>query len=84
MACGVPCIATDVGDASRIIGDCGIVVPPSDSEALGDGLRLLVGRSKEDRQHLGERARERIANEFHIDHSVARYEAFYTEIVHSG
>lgn len=38
MACGLPVVATDVGDARRIVGPCGIVVPASHPEALAKAL----------------------------------------------
>lgn len=38
MLCGVPCIATDVGDSSLIVGDCGWVVEPGNVQALATAL----------------------------------------------
>lgn len=44
MACGVPCVATDVGEARDLIGDTGIVVPPRRPDALAEALALMCER----------------------------------------
>lgn len=38
MACEVPVVTADVGDADIVVGDLGIVVPPGDIDALAGGL----------------------------------------------
>lgn len=38
MASGVPCVVTDVGDSSWIVGNTGIVAPPKNPNALAEGL----------------------------------------------
>jgi len=80
MACCVPCVATDVGDCAKIIGDTGVLVPPRNPAAMAKGWATLLSMNEEDRQKLGMKARDRIASLFNIDIIIRQYETFYVEI----
>src|SRR5256886_7524929 len=45
MACGLPAVATDIGDARLIVADTGLVVPPQSPETLVAAIRALAGES---------------------------------------
>jgi len=77
MACGVPCVATDVGDNAAIIGGCGSVAPPRDPQALAEAMSQLLALSSEERRALGLRARERIQKDYALPAMVRRYSEVY-------
>lgn len=81
MACGVPCVVTDVGDSSRIVGSTGMVVPPKDAGALGESLLTLVREDEDTLQKRGQEARRRIEEEFAIDDITRRFEQLYEEVM---
>jgi glycosyltransferase involved in cell wall biosynthesis len=60
MACGVPCVVTDVGDSALVVGDTGLVVPINDPEALTDGWRCILKRLNENSTSTENKARARI------------------------
>lgn len=73
MACGVPCVVTDVGDSARIVGDCGEVVVPRDPSQLALAMEEMLDRL--DREpDLRQRARARIEDHFSVPSMVERTE----------
>jgi len=80
MACGVPCVVTDVGDSALIVGETGRVVPPKDWEALAAAWREMIEIGAEERKQLGLAARRRIEEHFSLAAIVERYQALYKEI----
>lgn len=80
MACGVPCIATDVGDARWIVGETGKIVPPRNPEALANVIAELIQLGPEPRRRLGTAARERIEREFSLPAVVRQYQELYQEL----
>ena len=65
MACGVPCVVTDVGDSKLIIGETGVLVPPKNPEALSAGFAVMAERLNENPQ-LPHAVRERIESRLGI------------------
>jgi glycosyltransferase involved in cell wall biosynthesis len=66
MACEVPCVVTDVGDAAIVVGDTGWVVPPGDPTALCNAILRALRLSHEERRELGRAARARIKEHFSV------------------
>ncbi len=79
MACGVPCVATDVGDSKHIVGETGRVVSPGGSEALAEAMGEIVAMGAGGRRRLGEAARRRVCDLFNLPDVVAEYERIYVE-----
>ena len=67
MACGVPCVATNVGDSKWVVGDAGEVIPLRDPVALVNALGKLLDR----RPHTPAQIRRRIVEQFSVEKLVA-------------
>jgi glycosyltransferase involved in cell wall biosynthesis len=75
MACGTPCVVTDVGDAALIVGATGWVVPPGNPARLAAAITTAAGEISDpakwnQRQRA---ARERIIERFGLDRMVQSY-----------
>lgn len=81
MACGIPCVVTDVGDCRRLVGKTGVVVPAKDSEALKRGWGRLIDKGQVERANLGAAARRRILENFAISKVAEQYEELYQKVM---
>lgn len=78
MACGTPCVVTDVGAAGEIVGKNGIIVPPGSPELLAKGIEQMIGGLKEvDRQLL----RNAIESRFTLDRHILSMESIYSGLL---
>ena len=82
MTAGLPMVVTDVGGNAEAIsdGETGIVVRPADPGALGAAI-LRLANDPDLRQSMGSLAKTRVATEFSLEESTARYVALYEELL---
>jgi glycosyltransferase involved in cell wall biosynthesis len=80
MACERLCVATRVGDAESILGDCGEIVPPREPEALAGAWLRLLALSTADRVRRGQAARQRIVASFSVSSLVHATSELLTQV----
>jgi glycosyltransferase involved in cell wall biosynthesis len=66
MACERICVVTAAGDSARVVGETGLVVPPSDPAALADACMRQLALPAETQRTLQAAARQRIVAEFAV------------------
>lgn len=81
MACGVPCVVADVGDAATIVGTTGVVVPAAAPDCLAGAWRHVIGLGPTGRHALGQAARARVLERFTLEKVVREYEMLYRRVV---
>src|SRR5215467_685922 len=81
MACGVPCVVTDIGDSAGIVANTGLIVPARNPEAFAQSLAQLIEAGTERRRELGILARQRVEENFSLDVIVRRYEDLYRQLM---
>ncbi len=83
MACGVPCVATDVGECAEVVGDTGHIVPKQDPQRLGEAIGELLRMPRSERTALGDLARKRVVERYDIHRIVERYGDLWRELARS-
>jgi len=73
MACGVPCVVTDVGDSAMVVGDTGCVVPPGDPAALARACAGLLDEPAAAKTARSRAARDRVVNHFSLQAVAMQY-----------
>ena len=76
MACGTPCITTDVGDAGLIVGKTGWVVKPKDPKALANASIEALKEKQSNNESWGQRkdaCRQRIVENFTFEKMIKKY-----------
>jgi glycosyltransferase involved in cell wall biosynthesis len=80
MACGVPCVVTDVGGSAEVVGETGRVVPPRQPDLLAAACLELLGLPRTEFARLGLAARRRMETHYDIHKIAAQYEAVWREV----
>ncbi|MEO1245959.1 MAG: glycosyltransferase family 4 protein [Pseudomonadota bacterium] len=81
MACGLPVVATDVGDVGELVrsGETGYLIPEPDGALLAEALRSLFAAAGRPAQ-LGAAARRLVETRFSTGSMTSRYEALYENL----
>jgi len=81
MACGTPCVVTDVGDAALIVGKTGYVVPPNNSFKLGRAIeRMILEINKKNWSKKKNQSKLRIKNNFGINIMIKSYNKLWNKV----
>lgn len=81
MACGIPTIVTDVGDAAMIVQTPDQIVPPQNTGQLTLAIRKLLALSYEERNRIGQKSRERILTTYGLPTMREKYATFYKTLI---
>lgn len=78
MACGLPCVVTDVGDSRDIVGGAGLIVEKENYIELSKALKEML--EKNDLNEFRINARDRVEEKYSINHFIRKYETIYKRI----
>lgn len=77
MACGVPCVATNVGESANIVGEAGSLVDAGSAPDLAAALLQQLRLDSRQKRQVSRDVIDRITNRFSLRSMIHRYEALY-------
>lgn len=80
MACGIPCVTTDVGDSGEIVGDTGWVRQPGDVDGLARDILAAFSEAPHQRIARVISARQRIVDNFSVERMVNAYDDVWSQV----
>jgi glycosyltransferase involved in cell wall biosynthesis len=81
MACEIPCVVTDVGDAAFVVDQTGVVIPPSQPQALAEAWGTMMDEPPSVHQARGRDSRDRILENFSISIMVQSHAEMYQVLI---
>ena len=81
MACGVPCVATDVGDSAHVLNGQGRIVPPCDPAALAAAVIDLLRLDPRERDGLVAAARLHVETNYSLSKIAEKYIILYESLL---
>ncbi len=83
MACGVPVVSTDGGALPEVVGDCGVIIPVKNVDAMVEAIDQLL-QDPDRRVQLGEAGRARIEEKFCWQVCAREMTEYYREILENA
>lgn len=80
LSCELPCVASRVGGLPEMVGDCGLLTEPKDSDDMREKI-LYILNNKKKAAALGKRGRERMRRRHDWDRIAKQYEALFEQTV---
>jgi glycosyltransferase involved in cell wall biosynthesis len=73
MACGIPCIVTNVGGSAEAVKDqiSGLVIPPESVEAAAEAI-ICLATNPDKHSEMASKTREQVKQSFDIEKSMAK------------
>lgn len=78
MACGIPVVSTDVGDAKEILNNNDYVTNVGDHEGIATLIDMILSMDESGKRELSKQCRSLVEQKYNIEAVVKKYEGLYS------